>query len=132
MALTASSSVLCVCAWQAEKSWSKERCCEVEGNNCGGTSCYDRTASSDYLYRLSPGDPERYEPIPGGDTIYQIAAPTYWPHFGGNNDLRIGYNGPPGANAYCNQGTTYRGSMNDACGGFLNWDHTDLEVWRPR
>ena len=90
MALTASSSVLCVCACQAEKSWSKDRCCEVEENACrtaNGGYCYDRTASSDYLYRLSPGDPERYEPT-GGDTSYQIAGPTYWPSFG-NGDLGI-------------------------------------------
>ena len=36
---------------EAEKSWSKERCCAVEGNDCSSSYCYDRTASSDYLYR---------------------------------------------------------------------------------
>ena len=131
MALTAFSSVLCVCTWQAEKSWSMDRCCAVQGNECRGDSCTDRTASSDYLYRLSPGEPERYEPIPGGNTIYQEASPTSWPYFGGTGDLRIGYDGPPGGtHGYCNQGGTYRGSNNEACGGYQNWGHTDLEVWK--
>jgi hypothetical protein len=140
MALTASSYVLCVCTWQAEKSWSKERCCAVEGNDCNNHVsaaalrgyCTDRTASSDYLYRLSPGD-ERYEPT-GDNTYYQTAAPTQWPAFGG---LHIGYQsypgaygGPPGANGACYQGNTYRGSTNEACGSAGNWGHTDLEVWR--
>ena len=122
--------MLCVCALQAEKSWSKERCCEVDGNTCrtGPRYCYDRTASSDYLYRLSPGDPERYEPIPGGDTYYQVASPTLWPKFG---DLHIGGIGPPGGtHGYCDQGRTYRGSPSAACGGSWNWGHTDLEVWK--
>ena len=81
--------------------------------------CWDYmyTASSDYLYRLSPGEPERHEPIPGGNTIYQTANPTtYWPRFGYGDDLTTGYNGPPGTNGYCNQGHTYRGSPNAACG----------------
>ena len=116
MALTASSSVLCVCAWQAEKSW--------------GGSGYDQTASSDYLYRLSPGDPERYEPT-GSNTWYQLANPTDWPSFGWGPDLNIGDNGPPGTNGHCSQGTTYRGSDNAACGGAFNWGQTDLETWRP-
>eukprot|EP01046_Picozoa_sp_COSAG06_P090326 COSAG06_NODE_36657_length_444_cov_1.098551_1_plen_90_part_10 len=42
--------------WRAEAS---------EARPCAHTYCWDRTASSDYLYRLSPGDPERYEPTPG-------------------------------------------------------------------
>ena len=41
----------------------------------------------------------------------------------------IGYNGPPGYYGYCNQGNTYRGSPNAACGGHGNWGQTDLEVW---
>ena len=63
---------VCVCS-QAEGSWSKERCCAVQGNECGSAYCYDRASSSDYLYRLSPGEPERYEVIPGGDAEYQQA-----------------------------------------------------------
>jgi hypothetical protein len=90
----------------------------------------DRTASSDYLYRLSPGEPERYEPIPGGITIYQRVAPTYWPTFGSGWDLSIGSNGPPGGtHGMCPQGHTYRGGDNAVCGGDSNWGHTDLEVW---
>ena len=115
-------------AWQAEKSWSKERCCEVEGNGCNSYRCSDHTASSDYLYRLSPGEPERYEAT-GVFTEYQYAGPTNWPVFGTYGpDLKIGSDGPPGDYGYCDQGYTYRGSPNAACGGY-NWGHTDLEVW---
>ena len=107
-----------------------ERCCAVQGNYCNSNICVDRTSSSDYLYRLSPGEPERYEPIPGGDTHYQYVNPTRWPTFGYGDDLAIGTNnGPPGAYGYCDQGVTYRGSRNAACGGDNNWGHTDLEVW---
>jgi hypothetical protein len=129
-----------VCAFvsQAEGSWSwgtgagpgeREGCCAVQGNGCYSGYCSDHTSSSDYLYRLSPGEPERYETIPGGGTEYQIVDPSYWPVFGGGADLWIGSDGPPGTGGYCSQGTTYRGSDNAACGGFNNWGHTDLEVW---
>ena len=101
---------MCVCS-QAEGSWSKERCCAVQGNGCVSDYCRDQTSSSDYLYRLSPGEPERYEPTPGGDGYYQTTDPSYWPWFGygsGGADLNIGYNnGPPGAGGYCDQGFTY-------------------------
>jgi hypothetical protein len=93
----------------------------------------DQFASGDYIYRLSPGEPERYEPIPGRGTEYQNVAPVYWPFFGnGGGDLVIGYTGPPGTHGRCTQGPTYRGSPNAACGGGMGtWGHTDLEVWRP-
>ena len=118
---------MCVCS-QAEGSWSKERCCAVQGNDCGNTYCVDHTSSSDYLYRLSPGEPERYETIPGGITSYQYANPISWPTFG--YDLNIGSYGPPGdTTGSCDQGTTYRGSHDAACGGDGNWGQTDLEVW---
>ena len=128
--MLAASACVCVCS-QAEGSWSKERCCAVQGNTCGSTACDDHTSSSDYLYRLSPGEPERYETIPGGDAGYQQASPTYWPAFGsGADELRIGYDGPPGGtHGCCDQGYTYRGSHDAACGGDSNWGHTDLEVW---
>jgi hypothetical protein len=111
------------------------QCCAGQRNTCGITICIDRTASSDYLYRLSPGEPERYEPT-GHDTEYQRIDPTRWPEFGtqaaSNGDLRIGAsNGPPGPDGLCSQGYTYRGSNNEACGGDGNWRHTDLEVWVP-
>ena len=137
---------MCVCS-QAEGSWSKERCCAVQGNDCTSAYCFDRTSSSDYLYRLSPGEPERYETIPGGQRWYQVVNPSWWPRFGGESgygDLEISreQNGPPGIHGYCDQGHTYRGSPNAACGGGWDydgngkpceglgcWGHTDLEVW---
>eukprot|EP01046_Picozoa_sp_COSAG06_P019242 COSAG06_NODE_1364_length_9696_cov_14.104929_22_plen_167_part_00 len=129
------SCCFCLCS-QAEGSWSKERCCAVQGNDCYSSFCYDYTSSSDYLYRLSPGEPERYETIPhGGHAGYQLVYPTSWPIFGAGDDLMIGGNGPPGVylpgvtNGFCDQGVTYRGSPNAACGGNSNWGHTDLEVW---
>ena len=121
------SCCFCLCS-QAEGSWSYERCCAVQGNNCLSSFCEDHTSSSDYLYRLSPGEPERYETT-GDNAWYQYVYPTRWPIFG-YDDLTIGaYNGPPGTDGYCDQGGTYRGSHNAACGGYHNWGHTDLEVW---
>ena len=130
---TDSACVCCICS-QAEGSWSKERCCAVHGNDCRSSPyvCYDRTASSNYLYRLSPGEPEHYETIPQGGTEYQAVRPTWWQHFGNGVDLKIGDNGPPGTSSSCPQeGSTYCGWDNAACGGNHNWGHTDLEVWRP-
>jgi hypothetical protein len=120
---------VCAC-FQAAGSWSKERCCVVQGNSCGthDSFCYDSTASSNYLYRLSPGDPKRYEPT-GRDTNYQYDNPSYWPTFGG--DLNTGADGPPGTSGYCNQ-YAYAANSNEVCGSYGNWDHTNLEVWRLR
>ena len=127
-----------------------EQCCARSSSNyCGSSYCYDTKASSDYLYRLSPGDPERYQPtgappVPGHSTYYQQVSPTAWPQFGNGqidgyyiNDLCIGYGGPPGTNGYCDQGQTYRGKPNAACGTGNSrgrqgtWGHTDVEVWYP-
>ena len=154
------SCCFCLCS-QAEGSWSKERCCAVQRNRCYSDSCYDEASSSDYLYRLSPGEPERYEPIgpvyhggtlkhPTYQYVYSTTStlpagyttPDYWPIFGGGNDLTIGDNGQLGAIGRCDQGDTYRGSPNAACGGGWDaahskceglgcWGHTDLEVWFP-
>jgi len=37
--------------------------------------------------------------------------------------------GPPGNSGYCDQGDTYGGSKNEACGGDQDWGLTDMEVW---
>jgi hypothetical protein len=75
------------------------------------------------------------------------AWPNYWPTWGAgplplpnpNDDLMMGYNGnpsvgapggPPGVNAFCNQGHTYEGSPNEICGGSKNWGTTNVEIWR--
>jgi hypothetical protein len=124
---------MCVCVRlcsQAEGSWSKERCCAVQGNECPDV-CADHTSSSDYLYRLSPGEPERYELTWPPPRAYQIADPHYWPTFGltgGGFDLLIGIEGYPlGAIGSCRV-PKY---LPTVCGGSTNWGHTDLEVWRP-
>ena len=48
-------------------------------------------------------------------------------------DLAIGYTpgAPGGEYGYCQQGTTYRGTDGEICGGD-NWGATDVEVWYPR
>ena len=73
---------------QAEHSFGVNECCAIEGNDCHGTHCFDHTASADFLYRLTPGAVERYEPT-GDDTNYQFAFPDAWPTFGGMHQ------GPP-------------------------------------
>ncbi len=39
---------------------------------------------------------------------------------------------PGGQHGHCNQGTTYRGTAGEICGGYHNWGATDVEVWYPR
>ena len=113
-----------------------DECCNDRRNECQPNNmplCWDRTASSNYIYRLSPGDPERYEPT-GGNANYQMASP-YWPSFGSTGsgvfwqgDLEFGGLGSEEGGNCDHQGTTYRGSPNAACGN-NHWGHTDLEVW---
>lgn len=97
-------------------------------------------AARDWLFILGPTKPTRFDPLgaaarplPSGAssaTDFQFSAPSHWPTWGGGGDLRFGHSGPPGMDATCNQGFTYAGSHNEACGGGYNWGKTDLEVWR--
>ena len=117
---------------QAAGSWSVDACCAVPGNDCyrEQASCYDRASSSDWLFGLWPGPPQRFEPT-GTDRRYQIVWAGWWPKWGGDGgDLSIG--APGGVNAYCQQGVTYRGTDGEICGGNENWGATDVEVWYPR
>ena len=124
---------------QAVKPWNYTACCAASENKCypNGGGCYDRSAASDFLFRLQPGVPKRYLPTGGTDNDWYQCSHTaldYWPAWG-DLDLYMGYSGPPGHNGYCQQGHTYAaaaGSLNQsnqACGGEGNWGHTDLEVW---
>ena len=125
---------------QAAGSWSVDACCAVPGNDCsqyGGAVCFDRASSSDWLFGLWPGPPQRFEPI-GNDT-YQYVNAHSWPAWGdGGGDLSIGIDsGAPGGSAgACNQGHSYRGTRGEICGGCgwcdQNWGATDVEVWYPR
>ena len=109
-------------------------CCAVGGNECVYCTncCIDHTASSDFLFRLQPGEPERFLPKggTGGDaTSYQWVGPDRWPAWG-RSDLGMGWdNGPPGNHGGCSLGATYAGSGTEACGGYSTWGPTDLEVW---
>ena len=116
-----------------------DACCAVHGNNCrrGYHYCIDQASSSDWLFGLWPGPPQRFEPT-GGDASYQIVGGGYdseyqWPQWG-NSDLDIGGSGAPGTGGYagCDQGGTYRGTEGEICGGDDNWGATDVEVWYPR
>ena len=120
---------------QAAGSWSVDACCAVPGNGCerrpagSAFECIDRASSSDWLFGLWPGPPQRFEPT-GDDTDYQAVRADKWPAWGGGPDLRIGMRG--GAGGQCVQGGTYRGTDGEICGGSNNWGATDVEVWYPR
>ena len=88
---------------QAAGSWSVDACCAVHGNGCHrpcdskvvGDCCTDHASSSDWLFGLWPGPPQRFEPT-GADTSYQRVVPDAWPLWGRSADLRIGTSGAPG------------------------------------
>ena len=122
---------------QAAGSWSMDACCAVPGNECGRDNdppfCVDQTSSSDWLFGLWPGPPQRFEPTGTGTvTVYQEVVADSWPQWGNHGDLDIGSSGAPGgSHAYCNQGLTYGGTGGEICGGSNNWGATDVEVWYP-
>ena len=69
---------------QAAGSWSVDACCAVPGNDCGtdptyGSYCVDRASSSDWLFGLWPGPPQRFEPT-GTNTNYRTVR--FWPKWG--------------------------------------------------
>ena len=116
-----------------------DACCAVHGNTCYRSNgiCYDGASSSDWLFGLWPGPPQRFEPI-GADTEYQryqIVGADIWPAWGYYGDLIIGNSdrggAPGGSGGSCFQGSTYRGTENEICGGDQNWGATDVEVWYP-
>ena len=121
---------------QAAGSWSKDACCAVPGNDCSSSGCrccWDRASSSNWLFGLGPGPPQRFEPAGTNTGNYQYANADYWPGWGGGPDLVLGNGGAPGGSGgYCDQGDTYRGTPGEICGGDGNWGATDVEVWYPR
>ena len=126
---------------QAAGSWSVDACCAVPGNECRPRfqDCRDVTSSSDWLFGLWPGPPQRFEPT-GTDTTYQRVDAGWWPAWGyaselvmRDSDLYIGdSSSAPGEFGRCQQGHTYRGANSEICGGAGNWGATDVEVWYPR
>ena len=118
---------------QAAGSWSVDACCAVPGNECHRDlgQCVDRTSSSDWLFGLWPGPPQRFEPT-GTDTNYQAVFADDWPMCG-SGAIEIGNDGgaPGGSGGYCQQGNTYRGTDGEICGGDWNWGPTAVEVWYP-
>ena len=137
---------------QAAGSWSVQACCAVHGNGCysGDLSepcdcsydppgCIDSTSSSDWLFGLWPGPPQRFKPT-GTNTDYQWVEADFWPLWGGN-DLSVGdsstypegRHGTPGGE--CPHGDTYEEKRPETfCGdgGDGPWGATDVEVWYPR
>ena len=121
---------------QAAGSWSEHACCAVHGNECGGSECYDRTSTSNWLFRLWPGPPQYYGPkAPAVPNTYQIVDSFWWPKFA--SDLAVGtqtgqtFGEPGGTFGYCRQGKVYEGTSGEICGGNDNWGATDVEVWYP-
>ena len=129
---------------QAAGSWSVDACCAVLGNECDRDHdpprCIDHASSSDWLFGLWPGPPQRFEPTGTNTTynvMYQIVVTDIWPAWGttGGSDLFLGgtsRGAPGGSHGYCNQGRIYRGTPNEICGGDGNWGATDVEVWYQR
>ena len=134
--------MLCTTCAQAAGPWSKTACCAVSGNECRDSgTCVDKHAASDFLFRLQPGEPQRFRPatpeyLASHATqeylaYHQLVGPDSWPRWG-LGDLWMGDDGgPPGTRGLCNQGNTYAGRGNYACGGNYdsNWGRTDLEAW---
>ena len=89
--------------------------------------CIDHTASSDWLFGLWPGPPQRFEPT-GTDTFYQ-SIKNGWPHWGHTAGRRDPYADLSIGACRCNQGHTYQGTDGEICGGDNNWGKTDVEVW---
>eukprot|EP01046_Picozoa_sp_COSAG06_P070869 COSAG06_NODE_20012_length_813_cov_0.882353_1_plen_194_part_10 len=122
----------------AEHSWGLAACCIVSGNepltiNEPFDRCYDHTSSSDFIFGLSPGAPQRFAPIPGGIGNYQVVSASRWPVW--DNALSMGSSVAPGGSGRCDsQGRTYAGSPNQVCGDngyvYRSWGATELEVWR--
>mgnify|MGYP006970199820 CR=1 FL=1 len=115
-----------------------DACCAVHGNDCrrdacGGSCpyCADRASSSDWLFGLWPGPPQRFEPT-GTDTYYQTVGAGWWPQWG--RDLYIGETSgaPGGSGGECNQGHPYRGPAGEICGpGSDHWGPTDDQGRAP-
>ena len=120
---------------QAAGSWSLDACCAVDGNDCHNAGCsdccLDRASSSDWLFGLWPGPPQRFDPTGNN---YQVVRVDWWPWWGHYGDLDIGGSSgaPGGSHGGCDQGSTYRGTDGEICGGDGNWGATDVEVWHPR
>ena len=122
-------------------SWNKDACCAKSANVCTAytTGCYDTTAAADFIFRLEPGDSQRFLPN-GADTNFQMASPASWPAFGNGWDIDLGMNGPPGTDGGRCIGAdtegTYAAATNEVCGGNYpdswrgDWGQTDIEVWR--
>ena len=91
----------------------------MDGSLCGGGYCNDPASSSDWLFGLGPGPPQRFEPIDDTTYSYQWVRADEWPQWGYDGDLAIGeaiYSGAaPGGSGGCDQGFTYRGTHNEIC-----------------
>lgn len=117
------------------QSWGMEGCCGEDANLCVGIErhdppfCFDYTHSETFLFRLAPGQPQRYgiassDPAHEGYNHYRTVGPAYWPSFGFGVDLALA-NGDGG---HC-EPATFEGVQNEICGGHENWKQKVVEVW---
>ena len=127
---------------QAEGSWDYDQCCSKKGNRLLDQECIDQTSSGDFIFGLSPDQPERFGPK-GGTKLYQtLDATGPWPWWGTvmssgpgditKGDLNLGAQSL-GRGGACDQGNAYTGSGHQICGGDDSrgsaWGETDIEVW---
>ena len=89
--------------------------------------CLDRASSSDWLFGLCPGHPQRFEPIDGAG-YYQWVRADGWPCWGRGHDLDFGKELGKGS---CDQGASFAGTKDQICGGVKSWGEVHLETWFP-
>ena len=117
------------------QSWGLDGCCGEDLNLCVTIErhdppfCVDKTHSETFLFRLEPGQPQRYGPVSSdpaydGYNHYWTVGPAWWPSFGSGADLSLA-NGDGG---HCDP-TTFAGVQNEICGGHENWKQKVVEVW---
>ena len=131
----------------AVRSWSVDKCCAEQENRCAepvapeNRNCYDKSATADFTFRLSPGGVQQFLPKSSLDSRYQYLKADIWPAWG-VGDLTMGEDGGHigSGSACCLKRGFYTCTPQKQRGGLCgsgkqaregHWGHTDMEVWRP-
>lgn len=74
--IVARNGLNCTFGGYATRAWNKDACCRDPVNSCVPLSshCYERNATSDFVYGLAPGNPVRY---PANTSANHFILPTY-------------------------------------------------------